>query len=77
MAEEGLAPDLFEVEVLENVWLAVVMKFINNGRRISTSDAAKIHRCKEFLQSIVLPKLQQKSYVHGDLRLASIMFDGI
>jgi tRNA A-37 threonylcarbamoyl transferase component Bud32 len=59
---------LIQFAELDGGWKAVVMEYIRGS--VLTKD---VFECKTFLKDKVLPKLQEKGYVHGDLRFCNVM----
>ena len=69
MYQSGFAPKLIDFTKLDGGWIVVLMEFVD-GDRVQKEEAQE---CKHFIEAHILPKLQEKNYVHGDLRLSNII----
>ena len=66
LADNSLAPELVDTSELPGGWIAIIMENIVNGKMLQE------HHVKESLRQ-VLQLMEEKAYVHGDLRPQNIL----
>lgn len=78
LARAKYAPELLGFTHLPGGWKMVVMEFLQgpvwqNGSSLSEHDTT-VQRELSIVRDKILPLLQKKGYVHGDIRMANLMF---